>query len=70
MSGGTGAVSSSVIELTLSDLLALLGLPAVVIGLVRLSQESGAVRVSLVHYNTVEEIHRFANVLLDLSKND
>jgi cysteine desulfurase family protein (TIGR01976 family) len=35
-----------------------------------LSQESGAVRVSLVHYNTVEEIHRFANVLLDLSKND
>ncbi len=35
-----------------------------------LSQESGAVRASLVHYNTVEEIHRFANVLLDLSKHE
>jgi cysteine desulfurase family protein (TIGR01976 family) len=34
-----------------------------------LRQESGAVRVSLVHYNTIEEIHRLANVLLDLSKN-
>ena len=34
-----------------------------------LSQESGAVRVSLVHYNTIEEIHRFASVLRDLSKN-
>jgi selenocysteine lyase/cysteine desulfurase len=34
-----------------------------------LSQESGVVRVSLVHYNTIEEIHRFANVLLDLRKN-
>ena len=33
---GTGAVSSSVIQLTLSDLLALLGLPALIIGLVRL----------------------------------
>jgi cysteine desulfurase family protein (TIGR01976 family) len=30
--------------------------------------ESGAVRVSLVHYNTVAEIHRFGNVLSDLSK--
>jgi cysteine desulfurase family protein (TIGR01976 family) len=30
--------------------------------------ESGAVRVSLVHYNTVEEIHRFANVLSDLTR--
>lgn len=29
--------------------------------------ESGAARVSLVHYNTVEEIQRFANVLHDLS---
>jgi selenocysteine lyase/cysteine desulfurase len=35
----------------------------------RLSQESGAVCVSLVHYNTIEEIHRFANVLLDMRKN-
>jgi len=33
-----------------------------------LSQKSGAVRVSLVHYNTLEEIHRFANVLRDTSK--
>jgi cysteine desulfurase family protein (TIGR01976 family) len=30
--------------------------------------ETGAVRASLVHYNTIEEIHRFGNVLLDLSK--
>ncbi len=28
--------------------------------------ESGAVRVSLVHYNTVQEIHRFGDVLRDL----
>jgi cysteine desulfurase family protein (TIGR01976 family) len=33
-----------------------------------LKQELGAVRASLVHYNTVEEIHRFAEVLRDLSK--
>jgi cysteine desulfurase family protein (TIGR01976 family) len=33
-----------------------------------LSEETGAVRVSLVHYNTIEEIHRFGTVLLDLSK--
>ena len=33
-----------------------------------LTLESGAVRVSLVHYNTVAEIHRFGNVLSDLSK--
>jgi cysteine desulfurase family protein (TIGR01976 family) len=33
-----------------------------------LSVETGAVRASLVHYNTIEEIHRFGNVLLDLSK--
>jgi selenocysteine lyase/cysteine desulfurase len=33
-----------------------------------LSTESGAVRVSLVHYNTVAEIHRFGNVLSDLRK--
>ena len=31
-----------------------------------LPQESGTVRVSLVHYNTVAEIHRFGNVLSDL----
>jgi selenocysteine lyase/cysteine desulfurase len=28
-----------------------------------LTQESGAVRASLVHYNTVEEVHRFENAL-------
>lgn len=33
-----------------------------------LSLETGAVRASLVHYNTIEEIHSFGNVLLDLSK--
>jgi cysteine desulfurase family protein (TIGR01976 family) len=33
-----------------------------------LNPESGAVRASLVHYNTVEEIHRFGNVLLDLKR--
>ncbi len=33
-----------------------------------LALDSGVVRVSLVHYNTVEEIHRFGNVLLDLSR--
>jgi cysteine desulfurase family protein (TIGR01976 family) len=32
-----------------------------------LAKESGAVRVSLVHYNTVAEIDRFAQVLADLS---
>jgi cysteine desulfurase family protein (TIGR01976 family) len=31
-----------------------------------LHQDSGVVRASLVHYNTMEEIHRFGNVLLDL----
>jgi len=35
-----------------------------------LRQDSGVVRVSVVHYNTMEEIHRFANVLLDLSKHE
>ncbi|MGC1485789.1 MAG: cysteine desulfurase-like protein [Candidatus Acidiferrum sp.] len=29
--------------------------------------ESGVVRASLVHYNTVNEIHRFGNILLDLT---
>jgi cysteine desulfurase family protein (TIGR01976 family) len=33
-----------------------------------LDPDRGAVRVSLVHYNTVEEIHRFRNVLLDLKR--
>jgi selenocysteine lyase/cysteine desulfurase len=28
-----------------------------------LSQESGAVRASLVHYNTLEEVRRFENAL-------
>jgi cysteine desulfurase family protein (TIGR01976 family) len=35
-----------------------------------LSLDTGAVRASLVHYNTKEEIHRFGNVLLDLSKHE
>ncbi len=30
--------------------------------------ESGVVRASLVHYNTMDEIHSFGNVLLDLTK--
>ncbi|MGA7907245.1 MAG: cysteine desulfurase-like protein [Candidatus Sulfotelmatobacter sp.] len=33
-----------------------------------LDPENGAVRVSLAHYNNVEEIHRFGNALLDLSR--
>jgi selenocysteine lyase/cysteine desulfurase len=33
-----------------------------------LDPDRGAVRVSLVHYNTVEEIHRFRSVLLDLKR--
>jgi cysteine desulfurase family protein (TIGR01976 family) len=33
-----------------------------------LATESGAVRVSLVHYNTLAEIHRFGNALSDLRK--
>jgi len=32
--------------------------------------DSGAVRVSLVHYNTVAEIHRFGNVLSDLIRRE
>jgi cysteine desulfurase family protein (TIGR01976 family) len=35
-----------------------------------LALDSGAVRASLVHYNTTEEIHCFGNVLLDLSKHE
>jgi selenocysteine lyase/cysteine desulfurase len=30
--------------------------------------ESGAVRVSLVHYNTLEEVCRFERILSDLSR--
>jgi selenocysteine lyase/cysteine desulfurase len=33
-----------------------------------LTTEMGAVRVSLVHYNTISEIHRLGNVLRDLRK--
>ena len=33
-----------------------------------LALDSGAIRVSLVHYNTVAEIHRFGNVLSDLTR--
>jgi selenocysteine lyase/cysteine desulfurase len=32
-----------------------------------LSQESGAVRASLVHYNTMEEVHRFGRALAELT---
>jgi cysteine desulfurase family protein (TIGR01976 family) len=35
-----------------------------------LRQDSGVVRISAVHYNTMEEIHRFGDVLLDLSKHE
>lgn len=34
-----------------------------------LAQDSGVVRVSLVHYNTVDEIHRFGNVISNLARN-
>jgi cysteine desulfurase family protein (TIGR01976 family) len=33
-----------------------------------LPRSRGAVRASLIHYNTIGEIHRFGNILLDLSK--
>jgi cysteine desulfurase family protein (TIGR01976 family) len=35
-----------------------------------LRQDSGVVRISAVHYNTMEEIHRFGDVLLDLSRHE
>jgi len=35
-----------------------------------LRQDSGVVRISAVHYNTMEEVHRFSDVLLDLSKHE
>jgi cysteine desulfurase family protein (TIGR01976 family) len=34
-----------------------------------LTMESGAVRISLVHYNTFEEINRFRTVLRDIARN-
>jgi selenocysteine lyase/cysteine desulfurase len=33
-----------------------------------LSLDTGAVRASLVHYNTPAEVHRLGNVLRDLSR--
>ncbi|HKE31265.1 MAG TPA: aminotransferase class V-fold PLP-dependent enzyme, partial [Candidatus Angelobacter sp.] len=33
-----------------------------------LAQESGAVRASLVHYNTLDEIHRFGSALAEISR--
>jgi selenocysteine lyase/cysteine desulfurase len=33
-----------------------------------ISPDTGAVRASLVHYNTRDEIHRFAEVLRDISE--
>ena len=33
-----------------------------------LTKESGAVRASLVHYNTVEEVHRFGSSLAEITK--
>jgi len=35
-----------------------------------LRQDSGVVRISAVHYNTMEEISRFADVLLNLSRHE
>jgi selenocysteine lyase/cysteine desulfurase len=32
-----------------------------------LAQESGAVRASLVHYNTIEEVRRFGRALAEIS---
>jgi selenocysteine lyase/cysteine desulfurase len=32
-----------------------------------LAQESGAVRASLVHYNTIEEVRRFGNALSEIA---
>jgi selenocysteine lyase/cysteine desulfurase len=33
-----------------------------------LTQESGAVRASLVHYNTLEEVHRFGSTLAQVMR--
>jgi cysteine desulfurase family protein (TIGR01976 family) len=35
-----------------------------------LSLDAGAVRASLVHYNTIDEIHKFGNVLGDLARHE
>ena len=32
-----------------------------------LTQENGAVRASLVHYNTIEEVHRFGSALAEIA---
>ena len=34
----------------------------------RLAQESGAVRASLVHYNTQDEVREFGNVLAEIAR--
>jgi selenocysteine lyase/cysteine desulfurase len=34
-----------------------------------LTKESGAVRASLVHYNTLEEVRRFGSALAEISDN-
>ena len=34
-----------------------------------LTKESGAVRASLVHYNTVEEVRRFGSALAEIARN-
>jgi cysteine desulfurase family protein (TIGR01976 family) len=34
-----------------------------------LAQERGAVRASLVHYNTIEEVHRFGSALAEMTSN-
>jgi selenocysteine lyase/cysteine desulfurase len=34
-----------------------------------LKQETGAVRASLVHYNTIEEVQRFGDVLRGIRAN-
>jgi selenocysteine lyase/cysteine desulfurase len=33
-----------------------------------LAMETGAIRVSLLHYNKIEEIHRFEQIFLDIMK--
>jgi selenocysteine lyase/cysteine desulfurase len=34
----------------------------------RLAQESGAVRASLVHYNTQDEVREFGNILAEITR--
>jgi selenocysteine lyase/cysteine desulfurase len=33
-----------------------------------LAKESGVVRASLVHYNTLEEVHQFGNALAEIPR--